>query len=48
MAPISIDNVTVNLQGIVDLTDPNAMSTATRRMVFDLRNALRVVEGQYA
>jgi hypothetical protein len=45
---ITISNLTLNLNGIVDLTDPNAMSTNARKMVYELRNALRVVEGQYA
>jgi hypothetical protein len=37
----------INIQGIVDLTNPRGMTTAAKQMVWQLRNAIKVVEQQY-
>jgi hypothetical protein len=45
---VHIGQLDVHVTGIVDLTNPNAMSAGARRMVIQLRDALRNIEGQYA
>lgn len=37
---VTIQNLTIPITGIVDLTDPNSMTAAARRMVIQLNNAL--------
>jgi hypothetical protein len=44
----NIQQLIVQVQGVVDLTDPNAMSTAAREFVVRLREALRQVEASQA
>jgi hypothetical protein len=41
---VTIQNLTIPITGIVDLTDPNSMSIAARRMVLNLKDALNQVE----
>ncbi|ANZ35258.1 hypothetical protein BBK82_03385 [Lentzea guizhouensis] len=45
---ITIQQLIVQVQGVVDLTDPYAMTTAAREFVVRLREALRQVEASQA
>lgn len=45
---VRIDNLTIKMDAIVDLTNPNAMTAAARAFVTRLRDALKLLDAAYS